>query len=137
MGYSARLYNCALCRQQVVICSSCDRGNIYCGSTCSRSSRARSLRRSNQTYQKTFRGKQQHAKRQSCYRLRQNKKSDVSAFPVLLSNDLLPPKQNKNSTQIKVCHFCGNSCSEFIRHEFLREGLDNKLRRSLFWPQGP
>jgi len=29
MQSSARLFNCARCRRQVVICSHCDRGNIY------------------------------------------------------------------------------------------------------------
>jgi hypothetical protein len=31
---TARLFLCARCRAQVLICSCCDRGNIYCGEGC-------------------------------------------------------------------------------------------------------
>jgi hypothetical protein len=31
METDARLFNCARCHRQVVICSRCDRGNLYCG----------------------------------------------------------------------------------------------------------
>ena len=37
MQSSARLFNCARCRRQVVICSHCDRGNRYCGKRCAQS----------------------------------------------------------------------------------------------------
>ncbi|MDA9983435.1 hypothetical protein N9H39_12115 [Gammaproteobacteria bacterium] len=43
MENSARVYNCAGCRYQVVICRRCDRGNIYCGARCSRSARRRKV----------------------------------------------------------------------------------------------
>jgi len=39
MQSSARLFNCARCRRQVVICSHCDRGNIYCSKRCSQTAR--------------------------------------------------------------------------------------------------
>ena len=44
MQSSARLFNCARCRCQVVICSHCDRGNIYCGKRCSETARRQSQR---------------------------------------------------------------------------------------------
>ena len=45
MQSSARLFNCARCRCQVVICSHCDRGNIYCGKRCSQTARRQSRRK--------------------------------------------------------------------------------------------
>jgi hypothetical protein len=44
MQSSARLFNCARCQRQVVICSHCDRGNIYCAKRCSQSARPQSRR---------------------------------------------------------------------------------------------
>ena len=44
MQSSARLFNCARCRCQVVICSHCDRGNLYCGKRCSQAARRQSVR---------------------------------------------------------------------------------------------
>jgi len=40
----ARLYQCARCHHQVVICSECDRGNLYCAGGCARAARTGSLR---------------------------------------------------------------------------------------------
>ena len=40
---SARLFLCAGCRMQVVICSCCDRGQIYCAGDCARRARRHSL----------------------------------------------------------------------------------------------
>jgi hypothetical protein len=34
MDQTARLYLCARCRVQVVLCSHCDRGNRYCNRAC-------------------------------------------------------------------------------------------------------
>ena len=33
-GASGRFFLCALCRQQVLICSHCDRGQVYCAGDC-------------------------------------------------------------------------------------------------------
>jgi hypothetical protein len=44
MDTDARLFNCARCHRQVVICSRCDRGNLYCGSQCAQSARGESVR---------------------------------------------------------------------------------------------
>ena len=44
MQSSARVFNCARCHGQVVICSHCDRGNLYCGKRCSQAARRQSQR---------------------------------------------------------------------------------------------
>lgn len=67
---SARLFLCARCRTQVVLCSGCDRGNWYCGRTCSRQARAASRRQAGQRYQDSHRGRAAHARRMQCWRER-------------------------------------------------------------------
>ncbi len=119
MKKSARLFTCVLCRSQVIICSDCDRGNIYCGTNCSQPARVHSLRMANQLYQKSFRGKQKHAERQRRYRARKNKKVTDQGSPALPTNDLLPRVPNERTTTVNVCNFCGKSCSLFIRTGFL------------------
>ena len=42
MARSARLFLCARCRDQVLLCSHCDRGQVYCSRACSVASRSRS-----------------------------------------------------------------------------------------------
>jgi hypothetical protein len=68
---TARLFNCHRCHQPVSIFSRCDRGNIYCGSTCSGRARALNHRIANHKYQLSLKGRLKHAQRQRCYRERQ------------------------------------------------------------------
>lgn len=144
MKKSARLFNCARCSEQVIICSDCDRGNIYCGSGCSRTARLQSLHRSNQSYQKSLRGRQKHAGRQRRYRQRQIKKVTDQGSPILSTNDLLPNKPNDHPTRpeqasadYKYCHFCGKPCSSLLRWGYLRHSANAYRQRPSFWPRGP
>lgn len=136
---SARFYHCALCHQQVVICSTCDRGNIYCGPMCSRSSRVQSLHRSNNNYQKSIAGRKKHAARQADYRQRHKKVTDHGS-PTEPPNDLLPSKPDEPLAPKRDhhhCHFCGRSCSAFVRQGFLTKRWRDRLRQFSFWRQGP
>ena len=93
MKKSARLFNCARCLKQVIICSHCDRGNLYCGPACSQQARAQNHRIANQIYQKSLRGRHKNAERQRRYqKLKKNKITDQGS-PVLPPNDLLPRSQ--------------------------------------------
>jgi hypothetical protein len=60
---SARLFLCARCRCQVVLCSACDRGQRYCGRACSRQSRDTAKRGAARRYQHSHRGRMAHAAR--------------------------------------------------------------------------
>ena len=42
---SGRLFLCAGCRDQVIVCSCCDRGQIYCAGGCAREARRRTIQR--------------------------------------------------------------------------------------------
>ena len=123
MNSTARIYNCVRCRHQCIICSDCDRGNIYCGSICARQSRTQNHRIANQIYQKTFRGKQQHSVRQRAYRLRQKQKVTDQGSVLSSQNDLLPASENdaeKIGFSQTHCHFCRKKVSPYFRNGYLR-----------------
>lgn len=70
MDPSARLFLCARCAAQVVLCRRCDRGNRYCSRACGRQARVDSRRRSAQRYQRSPRGRRAHAQRTRRWRQR-------------------------------------------------------------------
>lgn len=136
-----RLFNCALCHKQVVICSGCDRGNIYCGPACAKQARVQNHRRANQAYQQSLKGRQKHAERQRRYRQRQkdkNKKVTDEGSPDLSPNDLLQGKPSEGKqTDSACCHFCGESVLPFLRNGFLRHSKNKQLHDPSCWPLGP
>ena len=113
----------------MIVCTHCDRGNIYCGSSCATQSRIQNHRIANQIYQKTFRGKQKHSARQRHYRLRQKQKvTDQGSAPVS-QNDLLPVTENgakKIVPALMHCHFCGKIVSPYLRNGYLRYYTQDK-----------
>ena len=124
MERSARLYNCARCHHQVMICSHCDRGNIYCSKSCAEQTRNRSLRAAGKRYQSTRHGRFKHAERQHRYRSRR-KKVTHQGSPEPPSNDPLDPRPEAPAsvaiTEVEHirCHFCGRLCSPFLRLDFM------------------
>lgn len=131
---SSRLFHCARCHRQVVICSCCDRGNIYCEESCSQEARRASLKAAGKRYQGTFFGKMKHAKRQSRYRKRINKVTHQGS-PLPPNHDLLPSTEQKpkelSQNNASYCHFCGCKCDSLVRIDFLRTSASG------FWPRGP
>ena len=122
MESTARLFNCARCRRQVVICRRCDRGHIYCGRQCSESARDESLRAAARRYQGSRAGRFKHAERQRRYRSRQQKVTHQgsSASP---RNDSMRSESGTALARfesIARCQFCHRSCSPFVRLDFLR-----------------
>lgn len=141
MELSARLYNCVGCNVLVIICSPCDRNNIYCGSTCSRAARIRSCSLASQRYQKTFRGRRSHAERQQRYRERKKNKVTHHTSTVLPPHVVLKRKPNERILESKNdyrhCHFCRKPISLFLRRGYLRYAKKKSLSRSSFWPSAP
>lgn len=70
MERSARLFLCARCRDQVLLCSHCDRGQQYCSRACSRLSRREQRRQAAQRYQNSYAGRLKHAARSARWRQR-------------------------------------------------------------------
>ena len=127
----ARLFLCADpdCRAQVVICSDCDRGHIYCAD-CGPHARRRSLHAAGRRYQASHRGRVKHAERARRYRARQNKVTHHGS-PPSPSDDLLPTGSLAIASGAAAldeparrpglhCHWCGRRCPDLVRQGFLR-----------------
>ena len=131
MEPTGRFFLCARCRAQVLICSGCDRGQIYCTQACSVAARRASLREAGRRYQGSRRGRITHAARARRYRARRNKVTHQGSPPVapdaLLPADSAlsaPPPQAPASTLVQSprygCHVCGRGCAPFVRLGWLR-----------------
>lgn len=70
VDHPARLFVCARCRAQVLLCSRCDRGQRYCGRACSRAARLESRRAAGCRYQRSRAGRLAHAARSRRWRQR-------------------------------------------------------------------
>ena len=124
---STRLFYCVRCNAQVLVCRRCDRGQIHCGSSCSKRSRRESVRQAGRRYQDTRQDRIKHAERMWAYRKRENQKVTIQGSPPSESGDLLrvdalPPKVIKTTvTQTDYrCHFCRKPCSEWLRRNFIK-----------------
>lgn len=127
MKHSPRLYYCALCHAQSIICSHCDRGQIYCGDTCSREARLKSCREAEKRYQHTPWGKYKHAARQKRYRERFRQKVTDQGSVTPIADGLLGSVKNKTvevdveqETGVTRCCFCKKTVSSWLRFGFLR-----------------
>lgn len=134
-----RFYLCARCLKQVFICSRCDRGQIYCADGCAKIARIHATRAAGRRYQQSRQGRFKTAERVRRHRLRKQNvthQGSVSAS----ANDLLPvnsaqvetsgvlPRQIRPAGTLQ-CHFCGASCSEFVRNNFLhRRRVPNLIK---------
>ena len=128
MENTARLFNCARCHRQVVICRRCDRGNIYCGPGCSYRSRHESRRAAARRYQRSRRGRMAHAKRQRRYRSRVRKVTHQGSTALSLHDSLasvarIGCARSGSSPTVRaqhlVCGFCNRLCAPFVRLDFL------------------
>ena len=146
---SARLFVCARCRCQVLICSGCDRGQYYCTTGCAGVARRESLRRAGARYQRTRQGQHAHAARQQRYRercrhkRRTDKVTHHRSGPYALSAPLLRipsvtsempmPTLIPQLPLLKTrqrCHVCANAVSAFWRIDFLRTPVRRSSRRA-------
>jgi hypothetical protein len=71
MPATGRLYVCARCRVQVIVCCRCDRGQIYCDGDCSLAARQSSVQEASR-YQRSRNARLAHAERMRRYRTRLN-----------------------------------------------------------------
>lgn len=130
---SARLFLCARCRVQIVICRSCDRGQLYCGETCSQIRRTEQQRQANARYAKTRAGRQNNAKRQALSRARKRDKetsipkivTDHGSAPCQVTDTLVrypmssAHKPLKQQPTDRCCNFCSQCCDLLLRSDFL------------------
>lgn len=125
---TARLYVCARCRAQTIICRHCDRGHRYCAA-CAPLAAQEARKRASQRYQASEQGQRHHAARQQRYRERQQKKvthkgcaESVNPLKALFPQirPITPPAPTPQVRLFEhVCHFCEALCSAFLRLDFL------------------
>ena len=127
---SGRLYSCARCHCQVIICSHCDRGNIYCSGECSQAARCEKIKQANQRYEQTSKAKRLKSIRQQRYRQSQKAKkaTDQGTLVVRLYDLLLSELKQLKKRLINYrllycrhlcCHFCATPCDDFLRQGYL------------------
>jgi len=137
MSPSARLFNCARCRCQVVICRRCDRGNLYCGAGCADQARREAQRLAGHRYQAGRPGRLTHAARQRRYRERQRQPQKVThqgsapqtggALLLCRTGGPVPASQRQAARPTPAqfhCHFCRRHAAPFLRLDFLRRRRD-------------
>ena len=135
---SGRLFLCASCRDQVTICSRCDRGQIYCNRGCAARARRRTLQAAGRRYQASQRGRLQHAARMGRYRSRQ-KIVTHHGSPAPAPSDLLTPvamaavrDDVPAAARLRPpephCHWCGRSCPPLLRQGLLRRRRRHRFR---------
>ena len=128
---TSRLFSCLRCHRQTIICSYCDRGQLYCSQQCANTARRGSCRLAENRYQKTLRGKRKHALRQQRYRARLKKKVTDHGSHSPTPNVLLNPINNKTTEPAYCdlrCCFCKKPVSTWIRQGFLRHALTETIR---------
>jgi hypothetical protein len=127
---SGRLFVCVGCRCQVIVCSCCDRGQIYCDGGCASRARHQTLRAAGRRYEKTQRARQMHAARMGRWRARQEKVTHHGSPPPP-ADALLPPvamrathddasPADRRRPPGPHCHWCGRRCPPLLRQGFLR-----------------
>ena len=110
MERSGRIFNCSRCQAQVVVCSCCDRGQIYCGKECA------------------------HAERQRRYREEQARQKIVTHHTSNEQEDhvLLSKQDEEVETEKLYCHFCRRSVSIYLRTGFLGSlGVERSIKSSI------
>jgi len=129
MEPTSRLFLCARCRKQVIICRRCDRGQIYCAEGCASIARRLSVREAGRRYQQSRHGRFKQADRLRRFRLRKQNVTHQGSSSTT-GNDLLTVNSAKGDKPVvwlgqsqsannPQCHFCGVSCSNYVRNSFL------------------
>ena len=144
MEPTPRLFLCICCHEQVVLCSSCDHGQIYCGRSCAQFARQKSLRLARLRYQKTFNGRLHHAASQARYRERLKNKVMDHGSPQTRQRDVinLLEKKTENTVIVQLnrpmtCCFCKKVVSDWIRNDFLHRKDRKSATRFCSYSQAP
>ena len=69
-----RVFTCARCQVEVLVCIGCDRGRRYCGRECSAQARRQALQANGKRYQSSPAGSFAHARRSRRYRQRRRER---------------------------------------------------------------
>ena len=138
---TARFFLCARCRQQVLVCRHCDRGQRYCADACAAMTRGELQRQAGVRYQRSRAGRFKHALRTRRWRARRlaapTKIVTHQGSPCPAPDDLLGAAQTLTlvtkactattliSSRIALgphlwrCHWCCVRCAALVRQGFL------------------
>jgi hypothetical protein len=135
---SARVFVCARCQAEVLVCSVCDRGRRYCGRECSAQARRASLREAGRRYQSGRAGRFAHARRAWRYRQRQLLEQPAPPPPTKIvthqcsqgpdAGDVLAATLNvvqesgREELRQWHCCWCARTGRSEVRGGFLRHG---------------
>ena len=128
---SGRLFLCARCREQAIVCRCCDRGQIYCSAECAQQARQEAQHAAARRYAGSSRGKRRGADRSRRYRGRQREIVTHQGSPASPTGDLLAadamamPRDDAFPAEppgrsMTHCHWCGHPCLPLLRQGFLR-----------------
>ena len=139
---NARFFLCACCRKFTVVCQPCDRGQRYCGKECSLKARRASQRRSGAFYQRTERGRVNHAARQRAWRERRRAgQMSPDALPLATPPPVepAPPAAPPPSVAAAPAHLEASSALPAPASQTpLAAGPGKRRRRSSpSWPEPP
>lgn len=134
MTKTARIFYCVLCNKQCVICSCCDRGQIYCSKACSAYARRASCYVAGKRYQNSHRGRLNHAARQHRYRWHKNDEIKKVTHQGSLPGKLCDVLSSVTKSGTDYCHFCGKSVDKFLRRCFLSR---TRLSKAVIWTRAP
>jgi hypothetical protein len=152
--HPARLFVCARCHAQVLLCSRCDRGQRYCGRVCSRAARSESRRDAAERYQRSRAGRIAHAARSRRWRQRQREVARIACSGDVVDSAVInfvthqgspitaldaPLPLNEQAAEVCVvakptpiaparCRRCAAALSPWARLGFLRHA------RGMRWP---
>lgn len=140
MPPTGRMFLCARCRVQVVVCSHCDRGQIYCGSGCSADARRVAQRAAGARYQSSRAGRFAHAARSRRYRARCKIVTHQGSFAlradallldeaaVVVAPEIVSPVESSSAPR---CACCGACCARALRWGFIRHHRRPALDRPI------
>jgi hypothetical protein len=124
MADDGRFFVCCRCRVQVVVCRHCDRGQIYCGRSCSAQARRTAMAVAGRRYQSSRPGRFAHAARARRYRARAkivtHQGSTSTPAAVLLPGVTTASQAVPVSVTEPRCRRCGARCAVALRLGFLQ-----------------
>ena len=125
MESTGRLFLCACCREQVLICRRCDRGQRYCR-CCAQEVRRAKMREAGRRYQKSRQGRFAHAARSRRHRERREKVTHQGSLPLAIGVVLRQDSTDVVATSVppdaasSLCQWCARPLPPFVRTGPLR-----------------
>jgi hypothetical protein len=131
---SGRVFVCACCQAEVLVCSRCDRGQRYCGIECRQRSRRAAQQEAGRRYQSSRAGRFSHARRARRYRHRckppppkivthQGSQAPDTGDVLQAGLGMAPAIPSKETLRWN-CHWCARCCSSVVRRGFLPRGRE-------------